>query len=67
MNPAIIAAIASLLDATIRIWSTHAGKPADWKPTAQDISDIMADVDDSTPENMKKAARERLGLPPIEM
>jgi hypothetical protein len=67
MTPAIIAAIASLLDATIRIWSTHAGKPEGWKPSPQDVADIMADVDASTPENIKAAARVRLGLPPVEM
>lgn len=54
--------IAAALTALIQIWANHTGKPADWKPTAQDVADLLASVDAATPEAEKSAARARLGL-----
>ena len=54
--------IALGLDALIKLWATHTGKPADWEPTAQDWADLKAQVDAETPEAMKSEARKRLGI-----
>ena len=46
-----------------QIWANHVNKPEGWKPTQQDIDDLLAQVDAATPESEKAAARLRLGLP----
>lgn len=58
MNELIAAGIVAL----VQIWARHNNKPADWKPTPQDIADIINEVDAATPEAEKAAARKRLGL-----
>jgi len=62
MTPAIIAAIIS---GGFELLRQYLNKPAGWIPTQQDIDDLNADIDGSTPAAMKAAARERLGLPPV--
>lgn len=56
--------IAIALAALFKIWANHAGKPPDWKPTQQEIDDMLVTVDSATPEARKAAARARLGMPP---
>jgi len=54
--------IAATILAGIQLWARHNNKPADWKPTAQDILDILNAVDAATPEAEKAAAAKRLGV-----
>lgn len=62
MTDPLSAAISGALIALFEVWARHHGKPEGWKPSAQDIADILADVDASTPEAMKAEARKRLGI-----
>lgn len=62
MNPAIIAAI---IGGGFELLRQYLNKPAGWKPTAQDLADLNAEVDLATPAHEKAAARARLGLPAI--
>jgi hypothetical protein len=62
MNPAALSLIALGLDALIKLWANHTGKPVDWQPSAQDWADLKAQVDAATPEAEKAAARARLGI-----
>ena len=57
--------ILGLLDGVFKLLANHLGKPDGWRPTDQDYEDLNAEVDASTPEQVKKEARERLGLPPV--
>lgn len=58
-------AIATAIAAIFQIWANHAGKPEGWKPSQQDIDDLLGLVDAASPEAEKAAARVRLGLPPV--
>ncbi len=60
----IITLVAKAINALIEIWGRHTGKPPDWRPTAQDLADFLAQVDAASPEAEKAAARARLGIPP---
>ena len=61
MNPTL-ALIALGLDALIKLWANHTGKPADWEPTAQDWADLKAQVAAATPEAEMEAAKKRAGI-----
>lgn len=63
MDPAIAAIIAAFLNGGIEVWRTHANKPADWVPSAQDIADLNNLIDAASPEAVKAAAATRLGVP----
>lgn len=58
--------IAAGLNALLGILANHLNKPPGWIPTQQDLIDFLGQVDQSTPEAEKAAARIRLGLPPVE-
>jgi hypothetical protein len=60
----MITLIATGINALIQIYANHTGKPEGWKPTPQDLADLLAEVDSATPAAEKAAARARLGLPP---
>jgi hypothetical protein len=60
----MITLIAKGVGALIDIYANHTGKPEGWKPTQQDLTDLLAEVDSATPAAEKAAARARLGLPP---
>lgn len=62
MPPGTLSLIALGLDALIKLWATHTGKPADWEPTPQDWDDLKTLVEASTPEAMKDESRKRLGI-----
>lgn len=62
MSTIISLAISELIKAGITIWAHHAGKPAGWKPTAQDLQDFLTQIDADSPEAMKSAAAARLGI-----
>lgn len=69
MNPLALAFATAAINGGIEIWRTHLGKPAGWVPTAQDLADMDAAIDAASPEAVKAAAAERLGIvwPPPEM
>lgn len=54
-----------IIDGGFKLLANHLGKPEGWIPTQQDWDDLANTVDEATPEAVKAAARERLGLPPI--
>ena len=54
--------IITAINVGIQLWAEHTGKPEGWKPTPQDLADILAQVDAATPEAEKQAARDRLGI-----
>jgi hypothetical protein len=55
--------ILGLIDGAFKLLANHLGKPEGWVPTAQDIADLNAEVDEATPEHERALARERLGIP----
>ena len=61
MNPTL-ALIALGLDALIKLWANHTGKPADWEPTPEDWAALKAQVAAATPEAEMEAARKRAGI-----
>ena len=58
-------AIATAILALFQVWANHTKKPEGWKPTPQDVQDILSTVDAATPAAEKAKARQRLGLPPV--
>lgn len=62
MNPVAAAALAQGLAALIEIWRVNAGKPAGWTPSQQEWTDLLA-LSDKMPDDFKREAAERLGLP----
>lgn len=54
--------IATTILTGIKLWAQHNNKPANWKPSAQDMLDIVNAVDAATPEAEKAAAAARLGV-----
>jgi hypothetical protein len=62
MSATLTAAIASLITGAFEVWRINSGKPEGWKPTPEDVAELLALVDEATPEARKQLARERLGL-----
>lgn len=62
MDPIAAAALAQGLAALIELWRIQANKPAEWVPTQQDWTDLLA-LSDKMPEDYKREAAARLGLP----
>lgn len=62
MEPATSALIAATIVNLAQIAMSH-NKPADWKPTPDDVRDFLLQIQEATPENLKNQARQRLGLP----
>ena len=60
----MITLVAKGIDALIGIWANHTGKPEGWKPSAQDVDDLLAQIDAASPAAEKAEARARLGLAP---
>jgi len=58
----ILTLVGTGINTLIQIWAEHANKPEGWKPTPQDLSDFLAQVDAATPAAEKQAARDRLGI-----
>jgi ubiquinone biosynthesis protein UbiJ len=58
----ILTLVGTGINTLIQIWAEHANKPEGWKPTPQDLADFLAQVDASSPEAEKAAARVRLGI-----
>jgi hypothetical protein len=63
MTPALTAALVATINGAFSLWRVYANKPADWRPTEADISELLAQVDAATPEAEREAARARLNLP----
>lgn len=63
MNAIIASGIVAIINGAFEIWRIHANKPEGWKPSPDDIANLVASVDAATPEAEKAAARKRLGLP----
>ena len=59
MTPIIIA---SIISGGFELLRVYLNKPEGWKPSQQDIDDLLMEVDLATPEACKAAARLRLGL-----
>jgi hypothetical protein len=58
-------AIATAIAALFQIWANHTGRPEGWKPSQQDLDDLLAQIDAASPAAEKAAARKRLGLPEV--
>ena len=58
----ILTLVGTGINTLIQIWAEHSNKPEGWKPTPQDLTDFLAQVDAATPEAEKQAARSRLGI-----
>lgn len=67
MTPEQAAIIAAIIRGAIELWGNHSGKPPGWKPTAQELADILS-LNDKTPEDFYREAAGRLGVPwpPVE-
>lgn len=63
MTPALTAALVATINGAFSLWRIYANKPADWRPSESDISELLAQVDAASPEAEKAAARARLNLP----
>lgn len=61
MDATTAAAISAVIRGAIEIWATHANKPKGWKPTQQDIDDLLS-LNDKAPEDFYKEAAARLGV-----
>jgi hypothetical protein len=57
---ALAVATVNFLSELIRV---RMGKPEGWKPSPEDIANFVIEIEASTPEAMKAAARARLNLP----
>ena len=62
MNAATATILAQLLNFAFELWRTHSGKPEGWKPTQEDIDELLGEVEEATPEAEKQAAADRLGI-----
>ncbi len=71
MNPAaysLIEGLTTILISQWIAWQQRKQKPADWKPSAEDIQDFLDDMDWATPENIREQARQELlaaGIKPV--
>lgn len=63
MTPALTAALVATINGAFSLWRIYANKPADWRPSPDDINELLAQVDAASPEAEKAAARARLNLP----
>ena len=59
MNPLIIA---SIISGGFELLRQYLNKPEGWKPSQQDLDDLLLEVEAATPEAVKAEARLRLGL-----
>lgn len=62
MDAAVAAGIGAVIRGIFDVWATHAGKPEGWKPTQQDIDDVLA-LNEKTPDEFYAEAAKRLGVP----
>ncbi len=62
MSPVAESAIVAGIYALAKVWGNHNGRPVDWIPTADDVAELLREVEMATPEARKQAARERLGI-----
>lgn len=62
MSPALEAALVATIAGAFELFRIHANKPEGWKPSAEDVANLLAMVDRATPEAEKEAAKKRLGL-----
>lgn len=57
MNPTQLALLQLGLDALVKLWANHSGKPQGWKPTAEDWAALESEVLAATPEAVDEEAR----------
>jgi hypothetical protein len=66
MNPAtaalVTSSIAQGIVSLVEAFRIHTGKPEGWKPSTADFLDLE-EWAAKTPEDIKREARERLGIP----
>lgn len=66
MDPIIGAAVSSLISALLQQfieWQKQRAQVAGWKPSLQDVTDFLAQVDSDTPEAVKARVAKEMGLP----
>jgi len=52
--------IMGIIDGGFKLLANHLGKPSGWKPSPQEWDDLSKEIEESTPEAIRKAARERM-------
>lgn len=52
--------IIGLINGGFKLLANHLGKPADWRPSPAEWSDLDAQVAEATPEKVRAEARARL-------
>lgn len=62
MNPLVAIAIGEGLAALIELYRIHANKPEGWKPSPEDIANLLK-LADKTAADYKREAAAALGLP----
>lgn len=62
VDPMTLGLIALGIDTLLKLWATHANKPAGWVPTPEDWAQLKSEVLAATPEAELEAAKKRLGL-----
>jgi len=66
MNPLLVAAISAMIRASVTefsAWQERRSREADWKPSAKDVDDFMAQIESDTPEALKAKVAYSLGIP----
>ena len=62
VDPATLALIGLGIDVMLKLWASHANKPAGWIPTPDDWAQLRAAVVAATPDAELELAKERLNV-----